>query len=32
VCAKINAGIIEYLNRHGLSSVGELTGGLILNG
>ena len=32
VCAKINAGIIEYLNRHGLNSVGELTGGLILNG
>ncbi len=28
VCTKINAGIADYLDRHGLSSVSELTGAL----
>ncbi len=28
VCTKINAGIADYLQRHGLSSVGELVGTL----
>jgi len=32
LCAKVNAGILEYLDRHGLSHVGELTGTLVLNG
>jgi dihydroorotate dehydrogenase (NAD+) catalytic subunit len=32
VCAKINAGITDYLDRHDLNSVVELIGGLILNG
>jgi dihydroorotate dehydrogenase (NAD+) catalytic subunit len=31
VCSKINIGIVDYLGRHGLDSVRELTGGLILN-
>jgi dihydroorotate dehydrogenase (NAD+) catalytic subunit len=31
VCSRINLGIVEYLNRHGISAVSELTGGLILN-
>ena len=28
----INAGLIEYLDRHGMANVGELTGALRLNG
>ncbi|MEJ2528970.1 MAG: dihydroorotate dehydrogenase, partial [Gammaproteobacteria bacterium] len=31
ICNKINQGIKEYLVRHGLNSVSELTGSLILN-
>ena len=31
VCPKINAGIIEYLERHKMSCVEQLTGSLILN-
>jgi dihydroorotate dehydrogenase (NAD+) catalytic subunit len=31
VCSKINAGIIEYLNQHGMSNVGQLIGTLQLN-
>ncbi len=31
VLPKINRGITEYLDRHGLASVGELTGSLTLN-
>ena len=31
VCRKINAGILSYLDRHGLGSVGELTGTLRLH-
>ncbi len=31
ICNKINQGIKEYLARHGLNSVSELTGSLILN-
>ncbi len=31
VCPKINAGILEYLERHGLASVQQLTGSLRLN-
>jgi len=31
VCPKINAGILAYLDRHGLQSVTELTGTLRLN-
>ncbi len=30
VCRRINAGIADYLQRHGMSSVGELTGSLEL--
>lgn len=30
VCKKINTGISEYLERHGMSSVGDLVGSLIL--
>jgi dihydroorotate dehydrogenase (NAD+) catalytic subunit len=30
ICAKINAGILAYLERHGLQNVGELTGTLEL--
>lgn len=29
VCAGINAGILSYLDRHGLERVGELTGSLV---
>jgi len=32
VLPKINAGIIDYLERHGLGSVSQLTGALELNG
>jgi len=28
VCSKINAGIADYLQRHGLESIGDLTGSL----
>ncbi len=31
VCAKINAGIVDYLKRHELSTVAQLTGTLRLN-
>ena len=31
ICSKINLGISEYLNKHGLSSIAELTGSLELN-
>jgi dihydroorotate dehydrogenase (NAD+) catalytic subunit len=31
VCSRINVGMVEYLNRHGIGAVSELTGGLILN-
>ena len=31
VCSKLNRGIIDYLDRHQLSSVGALTGSLTLN-
>jgi len=31
ICSKINRGIIDYLDRHGLSSVTQLTGSLTLN-
>jgi dihydroorotate dehydrogenase (NAD+) catalytic subunit len=30
VCRKLNAGIIEYLDRHDVASVSELTGGMSL--
>jgi dihydroorotate dehydrogenase (NAD+) catalytic subunit len=32
VLPKINAGIVDYLERHGHQSVSELTGQLTLNG
>ncbi len=32
VCKKINSGIIDYLERHGLSEISQLTGTLTLNG
>ena len=32
LCKTINAGLLEYLDRHGLSRVSELTGALRLNG
>lgn len=32
LCPRINAGIVAYLRRHGLSEVGQLTGSLVLNG
>ncbi len=32
VCTKINAGIADYLRRHGLASVGELVGTLATGG
>jgi dihydroorotate dehydrogenase (NAD+) catalytic subunit len=32
ICGKINAGIVDYLERHALGSVRELIGSLILNG
>jgi dihydroorotate dehydrogenase (NAD+) catalytic subunit len=31
ICGKINQGIIDYLDRHGLSCVRQLTGSLTLN-
>ena len=31
VCPKINAGLIEYLERHGISEISQLTGTLVLN-
>ncbi|MCB1741977.1 MAG: dihydroorotate dehydrogenase [Gammaproteobacteria bacterium] len=31
VCQSINAGIVDYLKRHGMSNVSELTGALQLN-
>lgn len=31
ICPKINSGIVEYLERHGVSEVGQLTGSLKLN-
>ncbi len=31
VCKKINQGIVDYLDRHDLSTVGQLTGALQLN-
>ncbi len=31
VCSRINVGMVEYLNRHSIGAVSELTGGLILN-
>ncbi|MEJ2645130.1 MAG: dihydroorotate dehydrogenase [Gammaproteobacteria bacterium] len=31
VCRRINAGIVDYLHRHQLAEVGQLTGSLILN-
>ena len=31
VCAKINAGITDYLQRHGISEVGQLVGSLVRN-
>ena len=32
ICPRINAGIVDYLQRHQMSTVGELTGSLRLNG
>jgi dihydroorotate dehydrogenase (NAD+) catalytic subunit len=32
ICPKINAGIVEYLRRHQMASIGALTGSLRLNG
>ncbi len=29
VCPKVNAGILAYLDRHGLDRVGDLTGSLV---
>jgi len=31
VCAKINTGILQYLERHGIAEVAQLTGSLSLN-
>ncbi|HID48994.1 MAG TPA: dihydroorotate dehydrogenase, partial [Chromatiales bacterium] len=31
ICPKINAGIVEYLQRHQLASVAQLTGSLVHN-
>ena len=31
VCPKINAGIVDYLKRHGLATVEQLVGSLVLN-
>ena len=31
ICSKINTGIVDYLDRHGLDSVQQLTGSLSLN-
>ncbi len=32
VCQRINRGILDYLDRHGLARVGQITGSLRLNG
>jgi dihydroorotate dehydrogenase (NAD+) catalytic subunit len=32
ICPKINAGIVDYLQRHELANVAQLTGSLVLNG
>jgi len=32
VCKKINDGIVEYMERHGLTEVEQLVGTLVLNG
>ncbi len=32
ICPQINAGIIDYMQRHGLSEIGQLVGSLRLNG
>jgi dihydroorotate dehydrogenase (NAD+) catalytic subunit len=32
LCPKINAGLVEYLRRHGMAHIGELSGTLRLNG
>ncbi|MFO8025053.1 dihydroorotate dehydrogenase [Thiohalophilus sp.] len=31
ICARINAGIMEYMNRHNLANVAQITGSLRLN-
>lgn len=31
ICSKLNQGIVDYLDRHGISSVAQLTGSLTLN-
>ncbi len=31
ICPKINAGIVDYLRRHEMSNVAQLTGSLVLN-
>ena len=31
ICPKINAGILDYLDRHGIPEVAQLTGSLVLN-
>ena len=31
ICCKLNQGIVDYLDRHGISSVAQLTGSLTLN-
>jgi dihydroorotate dehydrogenase (NAD+) catalytic subunit len=31
ICSKLNRGIVDYLDRHGLDSVCQLTGSLTLN-
>lgn len=31
LCPRINRGIVEYLERHGLSEAGQITGSLVLN-
>jgi dihydroorotate dehydrogenase (NAD+) catalytic subunit len=32
VCRKINAGIVDYLERHKMSEISQLVGTLVLNG
>ena len=32
LCAKVNAGVVEYLQRHGFAHVSQLTGALALHG
>ena len=31
ICPKINAGLVEYMERHGISEISQLTGTLVLN-